>query len=125
MRELLPFIGTALASILGSGLLLAIVQRRWTKRDESAARKAVSDAAGAQAVLADGAQIRHELWIELGSVRGELKAVQAQQVSGLEERFQLKMSIKGLEKAEEECRQELTELKRRVTVTETVQQLSD
>lgn len=114
MSQYLPLMVTVIAAIAGSGLTLAFMQRKWAKKDKRERDTAV----GTQAILSDGANIRHELWKELGQVKGELKAVQTQQAQGMEERFQLKMSIKALENAEEECKQELEQLKKRVTKTE-------
>ena len=114
MKEWLPLLVTVLCSVLGSGLFLTLLQRRWAKSDNKVAGEVV----GTQSILDDGKNIRHELWKEIGLVRGELKSLQSNQAAGLEERYQLKLAIKGLEKTEAQCKEELEDLRARVTATE-------
>lgn len=122
MKELLiPALATLIGALLGGGLVLAIIQRHWGKQD----KKVNADLQAEVAILEDGTKIRTELWTEIGRLRGELTAVQNAQSAGLEERYQLRLSIKELRQAEEHCEEKLKELNARLSIAERRQEADE
>lgn len=102
-----PQIVTVLGSILGSGLIITLLQRRWSRAD----KKDDANVGATQGIILDGAKIREELWGKFGEQQGLINLLQAQQIDGIKERFELRLAIKSVEVKEEECRVQVELLK--------------